>query len=50
MEHTLTFWPIPVNTSAADQDIVDDGKDAFTCNPLALFVLDSAIIQVGRFI
>ena len=45
VERTSCFRPSSIDTGTGHQDIVDDSEHAFTCNPRAVFVLDSSIVQ-----
>ncbi len=42
-KRTLTLETTPIDTRSCDQYIVDDGEDAFTSNPIAIFTLYLAV-------
>ena len=48
--HTLTFHASPVYTRTRDYDIVHNGEDALAAYPIALLVLDLAVIQYCGFV
>ena len=47
---TVALQTSPINTGAANKDIVNDCEDAFTAYPSSISVLDLTIIEYCSFI